>query len=158
MSSNQVASTTSTNLLPVQAEYASTGNETCLGLYGQAGQPLVPPMNLQSLSVGGCLCISNQLPTLGTGWGTGATITASNTSAFKIIVGTGGSSGGTINFPASSTGWVLQAWDITGANTLFLQQSGSSTTSASLTSFGITTGTASPMTAGDMVLVMAMAF
>lgn len=176
---NQVANTSTTNIVPVQALFDNNGN--CLGLVGPGGQFFSPPLtadvingatinssslgattpstvNATVLSVGGCGCMYSTLPTLGSGWGTGATITASNTSAFKITIGTGGSAGGTINFPASTTGWVIQAWDITGANTLFLQQSGSTTTSASLTSFGITTGLPANMTAGDMILVMAMAF
>jgi hypothetical protein len=176
---NQVASTQTTNIVPVQAVFNSQGQ--CLGLVGPGGTYFSPPLNADTitgatinssslgattpstvnattLSINGDLMVSNVMPTIGSGFGTGATILGMNTAAFQITVGTGGASSGTITFPAATNGWVIQAWDITGANSLFIQQTGTTSTSASLASFGITTGTSSPMSAGDKILVMAMAF
>ena len=155
MANPGVASSSLTNLLPVQAEYDANGN--CLGLYGQGGNPIACPINATSFSIGGDLVASNVLPTV-TGFGTGPTITAQNNHAFAVKVGTGGASSGTINFPAATNGWIVYAADVTSGSSLFLQQTGSTTTSATLTSYGITTGTASPMSAGDVILITAFAY
>ena len=161
MSSNQVASTQTQNIVPVQAAFNTTGQ--CLGLVGPGGAYFSPPLtgdtiNPSTFQLGGVLVASSTAPTLGSGWGTGATITASNTMGFKIVVGTGGASAGTINFPTASNGWIVFGWDITNGSSLFLQQTSSTTTSAQITSFGITTGTASPMSAGDVILINAIAY
>jgi hypothetical protein len=160
-SSNAVASTSTTNTVPVQAQFDSAGN--CVGLIGPGGVVFSPPLsgnteNPSTLSLGGKLVCSSTAPTLGSGWGTGATITAFNTACFKIVVGTGGSSAGTINFPTAANGWIVFAADVTGGTSLFLQQTASTATSVTVTSFGITTGSASPMSAGDVILVNAFAY
>lgn len=161
MATNQVASTTTQNIVPVQAAFNTAG--ACLGLVGPGGAYFSPPLtgdviNPSTFQMGGNLVGTSTVPTLGSGWGTGATITASNTMAFKVVVGTGGSSAGTINFPAAPNGWVAYAQDITSGTSLFLQQTASTTTSVTLTSFSITLGTASPMTAGDSILIIAIAY
>jgi hypothetical protein len=153
---NQVASTVSTNLLPVQAQY--TANGVCTGLIGQAGQALVAPYNASSLSVNGNLIASSTLPTIGSGFGTSPTITASNTVCFKIVVGTGGAANGTINLPTAPNGWLGFAADVTGGNTIFLQLTGSTATSVTFTSYSVTTGAAVNMSAGDIVLVNCFAY
>lgn len=177
--SNQVASTQTTNIVPVQAVFNSAG--VCLGLIGPGGTYFSPPLtgdvingatinnssigtttpaagSFTNISAAGNLLISTTLPTLGSGWGTGATITATSTAGFKITVGTGGASVGTINFPAAQNGWVVTAWDVTSGSTYFLQQTAVSTTSATVSAFGITTGTTATVPAGDTILVMAIAF
>jgi hypothetical protein len=158
---NAVASTVTVQTVPVQAQFDTSGN--CVGLIGPAGVVFSPPLsgnteNPSTLSLGGNLVASSTAPTLGSGWGTGATITASNSVCFKIVVGTGGSSAGSITFPTAPNGWIVFAADITGGTTLFLQQTASSATSVTVTSFGITSGTASPMSAGDVILVNAFAY
>jgi hypothetical protein len=45
---NQVASTNSTNLLPVQAKYDANGN--CLGLFGQGGNEITCPINATTIN------------------------------------------------------------------------------------------------------------
>ena len=93
MANPGVASSSVINLLPVQAEYDANGN--CLGLFGQSGNPLYSPYNASSLSIGNNLVASTTLPTISSGFGTGPTVTASNTFCFKVVVGTGGAANGT---------------------------------------------------------------
>ena len=59
---------------------------------------------------------------------------------------------------AQISGWVIQGWDITNGSSLFLQQTAFTTTSATIASFGITTGTSSPMSANDVLVFTATAF
>jgi hypothetical protein len=158
---NQVASTSTQNIVPVQAEFDTNGN--CLGLIGPGGQFFSPPLNGNAenpatLSLDGALVISSVNPAIASGFGTGATIVGTNTAAFKVVIGSGGAAGGTITLPVAANGWVCQAFDVTAGTSLFLQQTGSTTTSISVTSFSITTGLAANMTAGDVILFMAMAY
>ena len=160
-STNQVANTSTQQIVPVQATFNAAG--VCTGLIGPGGVTFSPPLsgnteNPSTLSCGGNLIMSSTPPTLGAGWGTGATITAVNTNAFKIVIGTGGASAGTINFPTAVNGWIVYGADVTSGTALFLQQTGSTATTAQLTSYGITTGTASPMSAGDVILINAIAY
>lgn len=160
-STNSVASTVTVQTVPVQAQFDSSGN--CIGLIGPAGVVFSPPLsgnteNPSTLSLGGKLLASATAPTLGTGWGTGATITAFNSTAFKVVVGTGGAANGTINFPTAANGWIVFAADVTGGTTLFLQQTASTATSATVTSFSITSGLAANMAAGDTILINAFAY
>jgi hypothetical protein len=152
-STNQVASTTATNIVPVQAVFNSDGE--CLGLIGQ-GAYFSPPLSY--LQMGGVNVAEAIAPVLGTGWGTGATITGVNTLAFKIVVGSEGADGGTITLPEANNGWIVFAQDITGAADVYLLQTASTATSVEVTSFGMTTGTPSPMSAGDVILINAFAF
>jgi hypothetical protein len=159
--SNAVASTSTQNIVPVQAAFNTAG--ACLGLVGPGGAYFSPPLsgnaeNPATLSIDGSLVISSVNPTVASGFGTSPTITGTNTAAFKVVVGTGGAAGGTITLPAAANGWVCQAFDVTAGTTLFLQQTGSTTTSISVTSFSITSGLAANMTAGDVILFMAMAY
>jgi hypothetical protein len=179
MATNQVASTQTQNIVPVQAAFNTTGQ--CLGLVGPGGAYFSPPLtadvitgatidnspigsttpstvNATNVSVNGKLVISATAPTIASGFGTSPTITAFNTSAFKIVIGTGGAASGTITFPTAPNGWFVYAQDVTAGTTIFLQQTASTTTSATVTSFSITTGLAANMAAGDTILLMAMAY
>ena len=159
-STNQVANTSTQQIVPVQATFNAAG--VCTGLIGQ-GTTFSPPLsgnteNPSTLSLGGNLVMSSTAPTIASGFGTSPTITGVNTAAFKVVIGTGGAAGGTITLPAAANGWVVQAFDVTAGTTLFLQQTGSTTTSFTVTSFSITTGLAANMSAGDVILFMAMAY
>jgi hypothetical protein len=185
MSSNQVASTSTQNIVPVQAEFNTAGQ--CLGLVGPGGQFFSPPLNTDVingatidssviggttpaagtftslnfkniLGANGALIYSTTAPTIASGFGTSPTITASSTAAFSIVVGAGGASSGVISLPTAAHGWVLQGWDITQGTALFLQQTAYTTTSATIASFGITSGTSSPMSANDVLVFTATAF
>ena len=177
--SNAVASTSTQNIVPVQAAFNTAGQ--CLGLVGPGGAYFSPPLtadvitgatidnsplgattpatvNATNVSVSGKLHISATAPTIASGFGTTPTITAFNTSAFKIVVGTGGAANGVITFPAAPNGWVVYAQDITSGTSLFLQQTASTTTSATLTSFSLITGLAANMNAADVILVTAFPY
>ena len=176
-STNQVANTSTTIVVPVQAVFDVNG--VCLGLIGQ-GAYFSPPLNndvitgatidsspigattpstvnATNVSISGKLHISATTPTIASGFGTTPTITAFNTSAFKVVVGTGGAANGVITFPAAPNGWIVYAQDVTTAS-VFLQQTASSTTSATLTSYSITTGLAANMTAADSILITAFPY
>lgn len=154
---NAVASTSTNNLVPVQAQYDANGN--CVGLVGPGGAFIASPININTtLSINSNLLISSTLPTISSGFGTGPTILANSTFAFKVTIGSTTAANGTITFPAAPNGWIVYAADITNGSSLFLQQTGSTKTTATVTSFGITTGTASPMSAGDVILINAIPY
>ena len=159
-STNQVANTSTQQIVPVQATFNAAG--VCTGLIGQ-GTTFSPPLsgnteNPSTISLGGNLVWSATPPTIASGFGTGPVITANSTAAFKVVVGTSPASTGVLAFPTAPNGWIVQAWDITQGTTLFFQQTASSATSATLTSFSITTGLAANMTAGDVILFEATAY
>jgi hypothetical protein len=159
---NQVASTSTTNIVPVQAVFNSAGQ--CLGLIGPGGNYFSPPLsgnteNPAILQMGGNLiATSNTLPTVSSGFGTGPTVLATNTFCFKVTVGTGGAANGTITLPAAANGWLAFAADVTNGSSLFLQLTGSTTTSVTFTSYSVTTGAAANMSAGDVILVNCIAY
>jgi len=182
---NQVASTSSTNIVPVQAVFNDAGQ--CLGLIGPGGAYFSPPLssdtitgatvtsstidssaigattpstvNTTDLSIGSKLiATSSTLPTIASGFGTSPIITAFNTFCFKVVVGTGGAANGTITLPAAPNGWLAFAADVTGGNSVFLQLTASTTTSVTFTSYSITTGLAANMSASDVVLINCIAY
>ena len=160
-STNSVASTSTMNTVPVQAQFNSAG--VCIGLIGPGGQVFSPPLsgnteNPSTLSMGGNLVASSTLPTISSGFGTSPTITASNTLCFKVVVGTGGAASGVISLPTAPNGWLGFAADVTSGTTLFLQLTASSATSVTFTSYSITTGLAVNMTAGDVILINCFAY
>jgi len=162
MSSNQVASTVTQQTVPVQAQFNSAG--VCLGLVGPGGQFFSPPLTGDTINPsvfqmgGNLIATSTTLPTLGSGWGTNPTILAANTLAFKVVVGTGGAANGSITLPTATNGWFGFAADVTNGSGIFLQLTASSATSVTFTSYSVTTGSAVNMSAGDVVLVNAIAY
>jgi len=160
--SNQVASTVTVQTVPVQAQFNTAG--VCLGLVGPGGAFFSPPLTGDTINPavfqmgGNLIATSSTLPSLGTGWGTNPTISASNTLAFKVTVGTGGAANGSITLPTATNGWIAFAADVTNGSTLFLQLTASSTTSVTFTSYSVTTGAAANMSAGDTVLVNCFAY
>ncbi len=159
---NGVASSSTTNIVPVQAQFDANGN--CVGLIGPGGTLFSPPIsgvtvNATALSLNNNLIATTAtLPTISSGFGTSPTITAVSTFVFKIVVGTGGAANGTITLPTAPNGWLAFAADVTNGNTLFLQLTGSTATSVTFTSYSVTTGAAANMSAGDVVLVNAIAY
>ena len=162
MSSNQVASTVTVQTVPVQAQFNSAG--VCLGLVGPGGTFFSPPLTGDTINPsvfqmgGNLIATSTSLPTIGSGFGTSPTISASNTMAFKVVVGTGGAANGSITLPTATNGWMGFAADVTNGSTLFLQLTASSATSVTFTSYSVTTGAAANMSAGDIVLVNCFAY
>ena len=162
MSSNQVASTVTVQTVPVQAQFNSAG--VCLGLVGPGGTFFSPPLTGDTINPsvfqmgGNLIATSTALPTIGSGFGTSPTITATNTMVFKVVVGTGGAASGSITLPTAVNGWFAFAADVTNGSTLFLQLTASSATSVTFTSYSVTTGAAANMSAGDVILINALAY
>ena len=162
MSSNQVASTVTVQTVPVQAQFNNAG--VCLGLVGPGGAFFSPPLTGDTINPavfqmgGNLIATSATLPTIGSGWGTSPTILATNTLAFKIVVGTGGAANGSITLPTATNGWFGFAADVTNGSGIFLQLTASSATSVTFTSYSVTTGSAVNMSAGDVVLVNCFAY
>ena len=162
MSSNQVASTVTVQTVPVQAQFNTAG--VCLGLVGPGGAFFSPPLTGDTINPsvfqmgGNVIATSASLPTIGSGFGTSPTISASNTMAFKVVVGTGGAASGSITLPTAVNGWFAFAADVTNGSTLFLQLTASSATSVTFTSYSVTTGAAANMSAGDVILINALAY
>ena len=162
MANPGVANSSVTNLMPVQATFNTAG--VCTGLIGPGGVVFSPPLsgnteNPSTLSMGGNLiATSNTLPTISAGFGTSPTITATNTVGFSIKVGTSPGSTGTISFPAAPNGWILNGWNITSAGTLYMQQTGYTTTSATITSLANTSGSATAFNANDVLIFTAVPF
>jgi len=77
---------------------------------------------------------------------------------FKVVVGTGGAASGSITLPTAVNGWLAFAADVTNGSTLFLQLTASSATSVTFTSYSVTTGAAANMSAGDVILINALAY
>lgn len=101
------------------------------------------------------LLISNQSPTISSGFGTSPSIANANGSnVFDVIVGSSPGSSGTIAFPvAASNGWNCSCSDYTSISTsIFLcRQTGYSATTATVQNFS-TSGTASAWNASDHIL------
>lgn len=159
---NGVASSSTTNIVPVQAQFDANGN--CVGLIGPGGALFSPPIsgvtvNATALSLNNNLVATTAtLPTIGSGFGTSPTISAVSTFVFKIVVGTGGAANGSITLPTAPNGWLAFAADVTSGSTLFLQLTGSTATSVTFTSYSVTTGAAANMSAGDVILVNCIAY
>jgi len=159
---NGVASSSTTNIVPVQAQFDANGN--CVGLIGPGGALFSPPINgvtvnATALSLNNNLVATTAtLPTIASGFGTSPTISAVSTFVFKIVVGTGGAANGSITLPTAPNGWLSFAADVTSGSTLFLQLTGSTATSVTFTSYSVTTGAAANMSAGDVILVNAIAY
>lgn len=159
---NGVASSSTTNIVPVQAQFDANGN--CVGLIGPGGALFSPPIsgvtvNATALSLNNNLVATTAtLPTIASGFGTSPTISAVSTFVFKIVVGTGGAANGSITLPTAPNGWLAFAADVTSGSTLFLQLTGSTATSVTFTSFSVTTGAAANMSAGDVILVNCIAY
>ena len=163
-----VANSSVINLLPVQAEYDANGN--CLGLFGQGGQQISCPLIASSVTaqaaltvngntyIGGALVFSNTPATIVSGFGTGPTITSTNTVGFSVKVGTSPGTTGTISLPAAPNGWILTGWNITSAGALYIQQTAYTTTSATITSLANASGSATAFNANDVIILSAIPF
>ena len=98
-------------------------------------------------------------PTIASGFGTSPAILATNTAAFRITIGTGGTeSTGVITMPAATTGWSCTFADVTTPASFVTDQSAYTTTSVTAVNYSRTLGTAIAWTAGDVLAVMCMGF
>lgn len=101
------------------------------------------------------LLFSGVAPTISAG--SGAAVVATNGSvAGRLSLGAAAGTA-TVTLPAATTGWVIYAQDITTPG-IKLKQTGSSTTTVTLTSYSETTGTATNWTASDNMVFIAFAY
>lgn len=118
---------------------------------------------VSTLLLGANLALSSAAPTISAGFGTGASITAGTSAAFRLDVGTGGTAtNGTIGLPTATTGWNCSVEDLTAtlgnvANARTLQIS-STTTTAVVENQTVSTGAALAWTASDILAVSCTAF
>ncbi len=106
------------------------------------------------------LIVSGTAPTVSSGFGTGASITASNgTAAFRVGVGTTSGNTGVIGLPTATAGWNCFANDITTQSTAvaYTKQTASSTTSATLANFS-DIAVAGPWVDSDVLAVSCFAY
>ena len=97
-------------------------------------------------------------PVIASGFGTSPTIKGVSPNCFAVTVGSGGAASGTLTLPPAPNGWMCIANDVTSGSSLFLQQTASSTTSVTMTGYGITTGLATNMSAGDVIVMTCIAY
>jgi len=92
-------------------------------------------------------------PVIASGFGTSPTIKGVSPNCFAVTVGSGGAASGTLTLPPAPNGWMCIGNDVTNGSGLFLQQTLSTTTSVTVTGYGITTGLAANMSAGDVIVM-----
>jgi hypothetical protein len=112
------------------------------------------------LDISSSLWVSKTAPTITGHFNTsGDSISApSGTAAFTITIGTGAAgSTGTIGLPTATTGWNCPAPNNMNRGA-YIQQTGSSTTSATFTNYGTTPGTPVNWTASDVLHVSCFAY
>lgn len=102
--------------------------------------------------------ISAGNPTIASGFGTSPSITALNTAAFNITVGSSPGSTGVITMPSASSGWTCYANDVTSNSSRVVSMSAETATSITLTSYARTTGLAASFNASDIILVQCTGF
>lgn len=109
--------------------------------------------------VNGVLAVSATAPTV-SGFGTSpSVVNANGTAAFTINIGTGGvASTGTITLPTATTGWWVSCFDVTTPASFVTNQTGGSTTTATVTNYSRTTGLAIAWTASDILRCHAEAY
>jgi hypothetical protein len=150
--------TTANNMVIVGGEVGLTcatgGSVILVGAAGNADCPAAGSSFW--LNIGNAVLESMTVPTVQSGFGTGASVTNGKSSAaFTVGVGTGGvvSTGNISLGNAAPNGWACSAVDQTnpaGSNTVATPNT---TGSISLTNYSRTTGLATPWVASDVVVV-----
>lgn len=119
-------------------------------------------VNINSVGwqVGGLLYNSVTAPTINSHFNTSSdSITASNTAAFKVTVGTGtGTSTGSLTMPTASNGWACSVNDVTTPASHNVVQTASSTTGVTVTDYSRTLGTAQNFANSDVLVFLCGAF
>jgi hypothetical protein len=107
------------------------------------------------------MLMSRTLPTVGSGFGTGAFVAAGNgTAVFTVNVGTGGTAtSGVISLPTAAQGWGCTCADTstTSATVFMTKQTASSTTSCTVGNFN-TSGVAAAWASADYLSCKALAY
>lgn len=102
----------------------------------------------------------NTTPTISSGFGTGASVAASNgPAAFRVNVGTSNTGTGVVGLPTATTGWNCYANNITtkGVNQASVQQTASTTNSATFQNYTDIMGTHA-MTDNDVLAISCFAY
>ena len=140
---------TFTNMAAIYISDAPTGGTNNYSLWVDDGNI----RNDGSYLNNNVLAFSSTAPTV-SGFCTSPSVPANNgTIAFTVNVGTSctGISTGTITLPAATTGWVCQAQDVTTPASFVIGQTGGTTTTATVTNYGRTTGLAVDWTASEVI-------
>jgi hypothetical protein len=107
----------------------------------------------------GNLIISSTNPAIASGFGTGPTLIANNTAAFKLTVGTAPGNTGTITMPAAANGWICSIQkQVSGVVGQSVFQSAQTQTSVTFINRTTTTEANANFTAGDVLLCNCSAF
>ncbi|WP_156443567.1 hypothetical protein [Burkholderia sp. MSMB1835] len=118
------------------------------------------PTSGSGIRLNGSLLISAQAPSISSGFGSGASVVASNgTAAFRISVGASPGSGGTLGMPEAPNGWVCDGSDLSQMNSsaFYFRQTAFTKTSVSMAMYN-TSGVQSNLIAGDTVVMKCVAF
>lgn len=118
------------------------------------------PTSGSGIRLNGSLLLSGQAPSISSGFGSGASIVASNgTAAFRISVGTSPGTGGTLAMPTAANGWVCDGYDLSQINSsaYYFRQTGFTTTSVTMNMYN-TSGTTANLVAGDLIIMKCSAF
>lgn len=116
-------------------------------------------VNNGTYQLAGKAVASTTAPTISSGFGTSPTITANNTMAFKIAIGSGGTaSSGVVTMPTANAGWKCDAVDVTTQSTSVFttRETAYTTTSVTFTQFN-TSMAATAWTAGDDIEISCIA-
>ena len=108
------------------------------------------------VAVGTHLTFSGTAPTITSGFGTSPTVASNSTAtSMDITVGTSPGSSGVLALPTATTEWNCDAQDVTTPSNI--KMTAHSTTSATFTSYGLTTGIATNFTASDDIAIVCAA-
>lgn len=103
--------------------------------------------------VSGVQTVNASSPTISSGFGTGdVLLDLAGTSAWKDTVGTSPTSTATFNIPTFTTGISCPAIDLTTPG-IVVQETGTTTSTVTFTTYGRTTGLATAPTAGDVIWI-----
>lgn len=141
----------------------ATGGATVTGIQGNAVTAVtgsggivmenVSPVVATGISIGNALTFSAAVPTIASGFGSGASITTGTDTSFVINVGTGGSatSGVVAMNATAANGWNCSATDQSTPATMTTKAISSTTTAVTFNNYLVLTATAGAWTASDLV-------
>lgn len=107
------------------------------------------------ISIGNAIIGTAAAPTIASGFGSGASVTAGvGTGAFRVNVGTGGTAqSGVVGLGSAPAGWNCYASDITTPASFNTKMISSTATSATFQNYSMTTGLAIAWTASDVLAI-----
>ncbi|MGN6323036.1 MAG: hypothetical protein ACTHNE_15035 [Dyella sp.] len=118
------------------------------------------PKTGSGIRLNGSLLVSAQVPTISSGFGSGASIGPSNgTAAFRIIVGQSPGVGGTLAMPAAPNGWVCEGYDLSQINSsaFYFRETAYTSISVTMAMYN-TSGAQSNIVEGDTIVMKCTPF